>query len=59
MATHDGARELNDGRFLPLGVGLRDPSRMRKEEVEKICKLWMHCQGESKIPLQFKVAEAK
>ncbi|KAJ7153787.1 hypothetical protein C8R46DRAFT_1042164 [Mycena filopes] len=59
MATPDGARKLIQSKFLPNGVGLKDPSRMVKTEVEAIYKLWMQRQTEKKIALHFKVAEAK
>ncbi|KAJ7862089.1 hypothetical protein B0H14DRAFT_2575555 [Mycena olivaceomarginata] len=47
MATLEGARELTKEKYLPNNRGLRDPSRMVKEEEA------------GKTPLGFKVAEAK
>ncbi|KAF7372220.1 hypothetical protein MVEN_00081400 [Mycena venus] len=59
MATPEGARELIKERYLPPGLGLKDLSRMVKEEVKKIYKLWFDNQKSGKLPLKFKVAEAK
>ncbi|KAJ7637932.1 hypothetical protein DFH06DRAFT_1335574 [Mycena polygramma] len=59
MATVEGVQELVKEHFLPLGVALKDPSRMVKGEVEKIYKLWTQRQRQNKLPLRFKVAEAK
>ncbi|KAJ7019018.1 hypothetical protein C8F04DRAFT_1276775 [Mycena alexandri] len=59
MATPDGARELVHSKYLPAGIALKDPSRMVKSEVEALYKLWISRQKEKKIPLHFKVAEAK
>ncbi|KAJ7765594.1 hypothetical protein B0H16DRAFT_1454162 [Mycena metata] len=59
MATPDGARELVHYKYLPDGTALKDPSHMVKSEVEAIYNLWMGRQKKKKIPLRFKVAEAK
>ncbi|KAJ6583316.1 hypothetical protein B0H10DRAFT_1962151 [Mycena sp. CBHHK59/15] len=55
MATPEGARSLIAEKYLPVGVGLKDPSRMVKIEVEAIHKLWIDRQKKSKKPLAFKV----
>ncbi|KAJ6610813.1 hypothetical protein B0H10DRAFT_2224639 [Mycena sp. CBHHK59/15] len=57
MATPEGARSLIAEKYLPVGVGLKDPSRMVKTEVEAIYKLWIDRQKKSKKPLAFKVEE--
>ncbi|KAJ7748985.1 hypothetical protein B0H16DRAFT_1461483 [Mycena metata] len=59
MATPDGACELVHSKYLPDGIVLKDPSHMVKSEVEAIYNLWIGRQKEKKIPLCFKVAEAK
>jgi hypothetical protein len=59
MSTPEGARKLISNGYLPEGLGLWDPSRMVKEEIETIYNFWMRQQKENKLPLKFKVAEAK
>jgi hypothetical protein len=59
MATPEGARKLISPGYLPDGIGLKDPSRMVKDEVEKIFKLWIRGQKEGKLPLKFKAKEVK
>ncbi|KAJ7457162.1 hypothetical protein B0H11DRAFT_2320785 [Mycena galericulata] len=59
MSTPEGAQELIRDKFLPDGLGLKDPSRMVKSEVEAFQKLWMGRQNRDKRPLDFKEFEAK
>ncbi|KAJ6537342.1 hypothetical protein B0H10DRAFT_1971813 [Mycena sp. CBHHK59/15] len=59
MATPEGARSLIAEKYLPVGVGLKDPSRMVKAEVEAIYKLWTDRQKKTKKPLAFKVEEVR
>ncbi|KAJ6556081.1 hypothetical protein B0H19DRAFT_1071214 [Mycena capillaripes] len=59
MATSEGARALILSKCLPDGLGLRDPSRMTKAEVEAYYKLWITRQDEGKKALVFKEDEAK
>ncbi|KAJ7939562.1 hypothetical protein B0H13DRAFT_2300242 [Mycena leptocephala] len=59
MATPEGAHQLIATKYLPAGLGLKDPSRMVKTEVEAYYKLWMTHQEAGKKPLVFKVEEAK
>ncbi|KAJ6597906.1 hypothetical protein B0H10DRAFT_2231851 [Mycena sp. CBHHK59/15] len=59
MATPEGARSLIAEKYLPVGVGLKDPSRMVKTEVEAIYKLWIDRQKKIKKPLAFKVEEVR
>lgn len=59
MATPEGARALISSKYLPEGLGLMDPSRMKKSEVETYYTFWMARQKEDKKPLVFKSAEVK
>jgi hypothetical protein len=59
MATPEGAHQLIATKYLPAGLGLKDPSRMVKTEVKAYYKLWMARQDAGKKPLVFKVEEAK
>ncbi|KAJ7798321.1 hypothetical protein B0H13DRAFT_2391672 [Mycena leptocephala] len=59
MATPEGAHQLIVTKYLPAGLGLKDPSRMVKTEVKAYYKLWMARQDAGKKPLVFKVEEAK
>ncbi|KAJ7208632.1 hypothetical protein GGX14DRAFT_566846 [Mycena pura] len=59
MATPEGARHLISDKYLPEGLGLKDPSRMVKTEVQAYYKLWMGRQKDDKKPLVFKLEEAK
>jgi hypothetical protein len=59
MHTPEGARLLISDKYLPLEMGLKDPSRMVKTEVEAIYKHWMTRQKNNKRPLEFKMDEVK
>ncbi|KAJ7349414.1 hypothetical protein DFH08DRAFT_807903 [Mycena albidolilacea] len=59
MSTPESAHKLISNGYLPEGLGLQDPSQMVKEEIETIYKFWMRQQKANKLPLRFKVAEAK
>ncbi|KAJ6570383.1 hypothetical protein B0H10DRAFT_2199808 [Mycena sp. CBHHK59/15] len=54
-----GARALVSSKYLPEGLGLMDPSRMKKSDVEAYYTFWMGRQKEEKKPLTFKYAEVK
>lgn len=58
MATPEGARRLISNKYLPEGLGLKDPSRMVKAEVVAYYKLWIGRQKDEKQPLVFKLEEA-
>jgi hypothetical protein len=59
MATPEGARALIDSKYLVKNLGLKDPSRMVKSEVEAYYKHWISRQDDGKKALVFRVQEAK
>ncbi|KAJ7883898.1 hypothetical protein B0H14DRAFT_3857237 [Mycena olivaceomarginata] len=48
MATPEGARALIDSKYLVKNLGLKDPSRMVKSEVEAYYKHWISRQDDGK-----------